>query len=257
MNQLQNIFHYNGSRVRTIIRGGEPWFVARDVCDVLEIVNSTRATAGPSDNQKGIHKVKTPGGEQDMIVINEPGLYKLVFRSNKPEAEKFTDWVASEVIPSIRKTGSYSVQQHQLPQTFSDALRALADEVEKNERLEMRLVEQAPKVALYDTAMQAKNAQPMNAVAKTLGVGRNTLFAFLREKKVLMANNLPYQEYLDRGYFEVRQYTITHLTSGMENKTQTMVTPKGMAYIHRLLQEKEGSVSHDNQSKRIAARSQS
>lgn len=256
MNQLQNVFHYNGGSVRTVIRDGEPWFVARDVCDVLEIVNSTRAVANLNDSQKGIQKVKTPGGEQDMIIISEPGLYKLVFRSNKPEAEKFTDWVASEVIPSIRKTGSYSVQQYQIPQTFSDALRALADEVERNEQFEKQLSEQAPKVALYDTAMQAKNAQPMNAVAKALGVGRNKLFAFLRENKILMANNLPYQEFLERGYFEVRQYTITHLTSGLENKTQTMVTPKGMAYIHRLLQEKEGSESFDNQSERIAARSQ-
>jgi anti-repressor protein len=94
---------------------------------------------------------------------------------------------------------------------------------------------QAPKVALYDTAMSAKNNFTMERVAKTIGYGRNKLFEFLREKKILRDNNLPYEEYRKRGYFDVRQYSITHLTSGIENKTQTLVTPKGMSYIHKML----------------------
>lgn len=111
-----------------------------------------------------------------------------------------------------------------------------------NKQREEQLALQAPKVALYDTAMSAKNNHTMERVSKTLGYGRNKLFQFLRDQKVLRSNNLPYQEYIDRGYFDVRQYSITHFTSGIENKTQTLVTPKGMAYIHDLL-IKHGKVS--------------
>lgn len=126
-----------------------------------------------------------------------------------------------------------------LPQNYKEALLALVGEVEKVELLEARIQENAPKVALYDTAMNAKNNLTMMAVAKALKIGRNKLFALLREQKVLMLNNMPYQAYIDRGYFEVRQYTITHFTTGLENKTQTMVTPKGMGWIHTLLTAKE------------------
>lgn len=126
-----------------------------------------------------------------------------------------------------------------LPQNYKEALLALVGEVEKVELLEAKIQENAPKVALYDTAMNAKNNLTMMAVAKSLKIGRNKLFSLLREKKVLMENNMPYQSYLDRGYFEVRQYTITHFTSGLENKVQTLVTPKGMAWIHTILTAQE------------------
>jgi Rha family phage regulatory protein len=108
---------------------------------------------------------------------------------------------------------------------------------ELNKKREEQLTLQAPKVALYETAMNAKNNFTMERVSKTLGYGRNKLFEFLREQKVLRFNNLPYQEYIDRKYFDVRQYSITHNTTGIENKNQTLVTPKGVAYIHKLLIE--------------------
>lgn len=131
--------------------------------------------------------------------------------------------------------------QFKLPRNYPEALRALAEEAERNEQMAKMLEIQAPKVALYDVAMSADNAQPIGTVAKTLNFGPNKLFSYLREKKILIAHggkyNLPYQEYIDRGYFTVRQYTITHKTSGLENKSQTMVTAKGLAYIHRLLEE--------------------
>lgn len=131
-----------------------------------------------------------------------------------------------------------------IPQTYAESLRLAADLTEHNERLllenaekERQLALQAPKVALYDTAMSAGNDMTMGHIAKSLNIGRNILFKKLREAKILMANNLPYQQYIDRGYFNVRQYSITHLTSGIENKTQTLVTAKGMAYIHKLIQD--------------------
>lgn len=123
----------------------------------------------------------------------------------------------------------------QLPSTFIEALELLLDKSKENLALQEQAQLNAPKVALYDTAMNAGNNFTVMHVAKTLGIGRNKLFDFLRDKKVLMKNNLPYESYVTRGYFEVRQYTITHFTTGLENKTQTLVTPKGMAWIHNLL----------------------
>lgn len=108
-----------------------------------------------------------------------------------------------------------------------------------NKVREEQLSLQAPKVALYDTAMNANNNQTMGTVAKTLNIGRNKLFQLLRDKKVLMRSNQPYQEYIDRGYFEVRVYTITHFTQGLENKPQTMVTPKGIGWIHKIMMDKD------------------
>lgn len=108
MNQIQ-AFNFNSSEIR-VVRGtdGEPWFVAKDVCDVLEIMNVSDTVSKVLDeDERGIDTIYTLGGEQQVSVINESGLYSLVLRSRKPEAKKFKKWVTSEVLPSIRKHGGY------------------------------------------------------------------------------------------------------------------------------------------------------
>lgn len=116
-------------KVRVIMRLGDPWFVAKDACDCLVITNVSQACQALDEDEKGICKVDTLGGSQDMMLISESGLYTLIMRSNKPEAKVFRKWVTSEVLPSIRKTGSYSVAQPQpqpaLPTTYLEALEAL------------------------------------------------------------------------------------------------------------------------------------
>lgn len=107
MNELQKIFKYSDIEVRIITKNGEPWFVAKDVCEILDIKNSRDALTRISDKNKGVAKTDTLGGIQEISIVNEPGLYKLIFTSNKEEAEKFQDWVYEEVLPSIRKTGKY------------------------------------------------------------------------------------------------------------------------------------------------------
>ena len=103
-------FNYNSGIVRTLERDGEIWFVAKDVCDVLELANPTEALRALDDDEKNSLRISEGNrGNPNVNVINEPGLYRLAFRSNKPEAKKFTKWVASEVLPTIRKTGSYGV----------------------------------------------------------------------------------------------------------------------------------------------------
>lgn len=107
MKELVKVF--NDHEVRTVIIRGEPWFVAKDVCDVLGIQNVSQAIANLADDEKGICNSDTLGGSQELLTVNESGLYALIFKSRKPEAKAFRHWVTSEVLPSIRKTGRYDV----------------------------------------------------------------------------------------------------------------------------------------------------
>lgn len=221
MNQLERVFNYRGAGVRAVIENGDPWFVARDVCSVLEIDSSQVRRV--DDDEKGLRLIHTPGGMQEMACVNEPGLYSLILGSRKPEAKAFKRWVTHEVLPSIRKTGSY----HQIPQTYPEALRLAADLAEENIKLR-------PKAEAHDLFLAADNAQSMNVVAKSLGTGRTRLFKFLRDRGILMANNTPKQEFIERGYFKVVEKSICMGDSTI-NKPQTLVTAKGVDYIGRLL----------------------
>jgi anti-repressor protein len=95
-------FSTQSQSVRIELINSEPWFVAKDVCDILELSNVSKALLSLDDDEKGITKVQTLGGEQSLLIVNESGLYNLIFRSNKPEAKKFRKWVTNEVLPSIR-----------------------------------------------------------------------------------------------------------------------------------------------------------
>lgn len=105
---VPTVFNFQSHPVRTVLQGGEPWFVASDVADALGYATAKDAARNLADNQKGRHILPTPGGTQSVTIINESGLYRLVLRSRKPEAVAFSDWVTGEVLPAIRKTGQYN-----------------------------------------------------------------------------------------------------------------------------------------------------
>lgn len=105
MNEIVKIF--NEQPIRIMDNGGEPWFIVKDVCNVLEIKQPSRAVEGLDDDEKGVINIHTHGGEQEMLVVNEPGLYSLILRSRKPQAREFKRWITHEVIPGIRKNGAY------------------------------------------------------------------------------------------------------------------------------------------------------
>jgi len=107
MNELQ-VFNYESNEVRTVMIDGEPWFVLKDVCGVLGIMNHFNVSARLDDDEKGLHLVEALGGPQNMTIINESGLYSVILRSDKPEAKPFRKWVTGTVLPAIRKTGTYS-----------------------------------------------------------------------------------------------------------------------------------------------------
>jgi len=103
------LFHYQDREVRTVVINTQPWFVTADVCAVLGISNHRDALSGLDDDEKGVVTVDTPGGQQQVTIISEAGLYSLILRSRKPEAKAFKRWVTHEVLPAIRKTGAYAI----------------------------------------------------------------------------------------------------------------------------------------------------
>ncbi|WP_371380875.1 Bro-N domain-containing protein [Sporomusa aerivorans] len=140
MNHLKQIFEYQGQMVRTVIRKGEPWWVAKDICDVLGIKNHSDALSRLSDSMKGVAITDTLGGKQEVGVISEAGIYKLVFTSRKPEAERFTDWIALEVLPSIRKTGHYSIHNNPnaILKRHLDTAAKLSKGLPRDKQIELR-----------------------------------------------------------------------------------------------------------------------
>lgn len=107
-NSILVFSQYGFGNIRVIMQSGEPWFVAKDVCDCLELGNPRTSVALLDDDEKGVHTMDTPGGKQEMSIISEAGLYSLILRSRKPEAKAFKRWVTHDILPSIRKTGGYS-----------------------------------------------------------------------------------------------------------------------------------------------------
>ena len=143
------VFEFSNTTVRTINQGGEPWFVLRDVCEVLEIGNPSDAARRLDDDEKGVDTIDTLGGEQQVTIINESGLYSLILTSRKPEAKRFKKWVTSEVLPQIRKTGSYALEAPQAKDPVLAAhiaalveLDKIKQNQEKIEREQLRITQE-------------------------------------------------------------------------------------------------------------------
>lgn len=163
MNQLQNIFHYNGARLRTIVKDGEPWFVARDVCDILEIANGRDALNRIDEDEKGVVLTDTPGGTQQVAAVNEPGLYSLVLGSRKQEAKQFKRWVTHEVLPAIRKTGMYvaptSLEDLIIMQAQSvKELKTKVEQIEERAQAAHHRIDNMDKIDIIGNLQQRLNA---------------------------------------------------------------------------------------------------
>lgn len=167
-------------RVRIVMKDGEPWFVAKDVCDCLKLGNPYTSIALLDEDEKGFHIVETPGGTQEMSVISEAGMYSLVLRSRKPEAKDFKRWVTHDILPSIRKTGQYGdYALPRIPKSFPEALRMIADiEEEKALAIEQRDFYKRTKAQIGSrreaTAMStaARFAKENASLRNAIGVGK-------------------------------------------------------------------------------------
>ena len=234
MNNLQIFKNEDFGEIRVVEKEGQPWFVAKDVCDILEIQNTTDATKRLDADE--VTRFNLGGLTGETNLVNEYGLYSLILGSRKPEAKKFKRWVTHEVLPSIRKNGGYIANQETLTpeQIVAQALIVANNIIQEKDRL---LQEQKPKVEFFDTVANSKTALPMDKVAKVLdmGIGRNKLFEILRDKKILDRSNIPYQTYVDRGYFRVVEQKYTKPTGETVVTTKTLVYQRGVDYIRKIV----------------------
>lgn len=227
MSALQQ-FIYAGHDVRTIDMDGEPWFVLADLCAVLGLRNATMiAQRIDADGLSQAEVIDTMGRRQTATIVNEAGMYEVVIRSDKPEAVKFRRWLTGEVLPVLRKTGTFTAAPaHQLPQSFADALRQYADACEQLEAV-------APKAEAYDALMDSHGLYSMQAAAKALGYGPNILYRDLRRLGILQGNNLPYQRYMH--HFEVKTGTYRNRSNELMPTATTMIRPTGLDFLRRKL----------------------
>lgn len=233
-------------KIRVVERDGEPWFVAADVCKALEIGNPSQAISRLDEDEKVTlttnegHSGKV-GGAQMLSAISEPGLYSIILTSRKSEAKQFKRWVTHEVIPSIRKHGGYIHGQEELTpsELMAKALLVAQKTIEEREQrisaLETVLEKQKPKVEFADQVSNTKNLTNMGKMAKLLNdkgieIGRNRLLEFLREEKILMSDNVPYQQYIDQGYFVVKE-TVKDMGKWQKTLQTTLVTGKGQQFV--------------------------
>lgn len=232
MNEIQIFKNEDFGEVRTIEIDNEPWFIGKDVADVLGYQNGSRDVNRHVDEEDR-QKIMAFDGIQDRetIIINESGLYSMILSSQLPTAKRFKRWITSEVIPQIRKTGAYHT-----PKTYAEALRALADEAEKAEALKKQNQLMQPKAEFFDAVTDSKTAIPIGDVAKILdiGIGRNKLFEFLREKNILTSDNRPYQRYIDAGYFRVIEQKY-EVNGEVRINIKTLVFQKGIDWIRKQL----------------------
>jgi anti-repressor protein len=242
MKNLEIFKNEEFGEVRIIQLNKEPYFCMIDICKALEIknVSDARKRLGV-DGVVSSEVIDSLGREQKANFINEPNMYKLIFQSRKDSAERFTDWVTAEVLPSIRKHDMYATDELlENPDLLIQVATALKEEKQKRKQLEEEAEENKPKVEFFDAVADSKSAIAIGDVAKVLGIrrmGRNNLFEFLRDKGVLMQNNQPYQSYIDRGYFRVIEQKYIKLNGETVINFKTLVYQKGVDYIRRIVEK--------------------
>ena len=245
MNELQIFNNEMFGNVRIILQDNEPWFVAKDVCDCLDLSNSRKALSRLDDDEKGVTSSDTPGGKQEMATVNEYGLYNLVLSSRKPEAKEFKRWITHEVLPSLRKYGTYNMN---IPKTLPDALIAYASEIEAHNKTKALVEEQKPKVLFADAVNASHTSILVGDLAKLLrqnglDIGQNRLFEKLRQEGYLIKQkgesyNMPTQRSMDMKLFEVKESTFTNPDGSTHITKTSKVTGKGQIYFaNRYLSE--------------------
>ena len=253
MNYIEIFKNEEFGEIRTVTINGEPWFVAKDISDALGYRMASDMTRRIDSDDKGTHLTSTPSGNQNMSIINESGLYTAILSSKLESAKRFKHWVTSEVLPSIRKHGAYMTNEV-IERTLTDPdyliqlATALKEErqarklAEREKELANKTIEkQRPLVDFANKVSDSSNLIDMGKMAKLLkdehiNIGRNRLFDWLRKKKILMKNNMPYQRYIDSGYFQVKE-SVYESPYGSKAQQTTYVTGKGQIYITEKLRK--------------------
>lgn len=246
------IFSNEEFQVRTIEDNGEIWFVAKDVAEALEYSYwQPNIVAHVPEVWKGIKRINTPGGYQEMLCLTENGVYFFLGRSDKKKALPYQMWIAGEVVPSIRKHGMYATPAKvedilSNPDAFIQVLQAYKAEREKRESLEAKIEEDKPKLIFAEAVNTSKESILIGNLAKVLRqngveIGQNRLFEWLRENGFLIKCrgerwNMPTQDSIERGLFEVKTRVINNPDGTTRIVRTTKVTGKGQIYfVNRFL----------------------
>lgn len=266
-NQLQT-FAYESSNVRVVMKGGQPWFVAKDVCELFGDTNRNRTMQSLDDDEKGYTQMNTPGGTQEVAIVNESGLYSMLFSMQPKKARNVSDqhieerirqlkqfrhWVTHEVLPSIRKNGLYATPEaaEKLlndPDFLIQALQELKAIREKNNALaktvaiqDQQITEMNPKATYYDIVLQTPDLLPIVKIAKDYGKSAQWMNDMLHLLGVQYKRGdtwLLYQQHAEQGYTKSRTITYTDSQGVDHSKLHTYWTQKGRLFIYDLLKQK-------------------
>lgn len=244
MNEIQTFESDQFGTVRAIRdENGEPMFVAKDVCAALSIAPT--AASRLDEDEKGLRLTQTPGGEQNVLLVTEPGFYRLVLKSRKTEAKAFQRWVTHEVLPALRRDGGYMVARDETPEETMARAVLLAQQTIDRQRsriagLEAENEEMRPKALFADAVAASDGTCLIGEFAKMLrqngvDVGQNRLFAMLREDgylgKVGQNRNVPTQRSMELGLFRIKETAITHSDGHVTINRTPKLTGKGQRYF--------------------------
>ncbi|MED4990133.1 BRO family protein [Parageobacillus toebii] len=241
MNHLQQVFSYSGSQVRTIVKDGEVWFVAKDVCEILDISDARKAVQRLDEDERSLIPVTDSlGRKQETFIVNEPGLYTLILGSRKSEAKQFKRWITHEVIPTIRKTGGYVANEDMFIETYLKhadeqtklLFRATLETVRKQNE---QIAAMKPKADYFDALVDRRLLTNFRDTAKELKIKPKAFIDWLLAKKYIYRDQRgklkPYAQYVP-SLFELKEWE----RNGRAD-VQTLVTPKGRETFRILLQK--------------------
>jgi anti-repressor protein len=240
-------FLYDGRQVRIVQKDGEPWWVLKDVCDVLGLTSPAKvATRLEKDEVNLIHTIDSLGRTQDTLIVNESGLYKVIFRSDKPNAKPFTHWVTHDVLPQIRKHGAYVTSSKideilNDPEAWIKLLTTVKEERLAKERLQVQIEHDKPKIIFADAVSVSDTDILIGELAKILKgngieIGPNRLFERLRQDGFLIKRkgsdyNTPTQKSMELGLFKIQETAITHSDGHITISKTSKITGKGQQYF--------------------------
>lgn len=235
-------FNFQTEEVRAIVKNNEPWFVGKDVAEILGYKRTADAIRQHVDEEdKGVGEIQTPGGIQTMTTVNESGLYALIFGSKLEKAKEFKRWVTSEVLPSIRKHGTYMTAETiekalTDPDTIIQLATTLKEEREQRLIAEQQVNELQPKASYYDLILRNKSLLSVTQIAKDYGKSARWLNEKLHELGVQYNQSgtwLLYQNHAENGYTQ----STTHPIDENRSKLFTKWTQKGRLFIYELLKD--------------------
>lgn len=246
---MNEIFNFQGQQVRTVTISGDPYFVGKDVAEVLGYQRADNAIRNHvDDDDKLTHQFSASGQKRNMTIINESGLYALILGSKLPQTKEFKRWVTSEVLPTIRKHGAYltdsKIEEVLLsPDTIINLATQLKNERAEKEQLKIELEEARKQTSYLDLILQTKDQLTTTQIAQDYGMSAskfNQLLKDLRIQRKVNSQWVLYKQYLGKGYIASRTFEYIGRDDRCHSKITTVWTQLGRKFLYDALKEREG-----------------